>query len=74
MSLNGVNKLCAQCIHECKQWKQVLVINCPYFESKLKESAKPKNEGTLQAQQNRKEAPREAIFEKKGYVGVRIGS
>ena len=52
MPLNGVNKLCAQCIHECKQWKQVLVISCPNFESKLKESAKPKNRGILQAQGN----------------------
>ncbi len=52
MPLNGVNKLCAQCIQECKQWEQVRVINCPFFKSKQQESVKLKKGGTLQAQQN----------------------
>jgi len=52
MSLSGVNKLCAQCIHECKQWQQVKVVNCPFFKSKQQQSAKPKEQTTLQAQQN----------------------
>lgn len=50
--LTGVNRLCAQCTHECKQWQQVRVINCPFFKSKQQKSAKLKEEDTLQAQQN----------------------
>lgn len=49
MPLNGVNKLCAQCIQKCKQWQQVGVINCPFFKAKQQKSAKAKNEDTLQA-------------------------
>lgn len=52
MSLSGVNKLCAQCVHECKQWKQVKVVRCPFFKSKQQKSVKPKEGDTLQAQQN----------------------
>lgn len=52
MSLCGVNKLCAQCIQECKQWQEVRVVNCPFFKSKQQKSTKLKEEGTLQAQQN----------------------
>ena len=44
MSLSGVNKLCAQCIQECKQWQQVKVINCPFFKSSQQQSAKPKEQ------------------------------
>jgi len=52
MPLSGVNKVCAQCIHGCKQWQQVKVVNCPFFKSKQQKSAKVKNGATLQAQQN----------------------
>jgi len=52
MLLNGVNKLCAQCIEECRQWKQVKIVNCTFFKSKQQESAKVKNGGTLQSWQN----------------------
>lgn len=43
MSLSGVNKLCAQCIQECKQWQQVKVVNCSFFKSRQQQSAKLKN-------------------------------
>jgi len=66
MSLTGTNKLCSQCIRECKQWSQVRIINCPFFESRQQKTVKVKEGGTLQAEQNRKEAPGEAIFEKEG--------
>jgi hypothetical protein len=49
MPLTGVNKFCAQCTQECKQWKQVKVIHCPFFKSKQQKSGKVKNKGTLQA-------------------------
>jgi len=52
MPLNGVNKLCAQCARECKQWQQVKVVNCSFFKSKQQKFAKTKNGDTLQAQQN----------------------
>ncbi|MDD5592259.1 MAG: hypothetical protein PHV44_03035 [Candidatus Omnitrophica bacterium] len=31
MGLTGVNKLCAQCINKCKQWREIKVISCPLF-------------------------------------------
>ena len=31
MALDGVNKKCANCVKECKQWKQVTVIVCPNY-------------------------------------------
>lgn len=34
MALNGVNKLCKGCGKECKQYKQVKVIRCPYYQRK----------------------------------------
>ena len=27
--LNGTNKLCQQCIKDCKQWAQVKIVKCP---------------------------------------------
>ena len=31
----GVNKVCAQCVkEECKQFENVILINCPRFQSK----------------------------------------
>jgi hypothetical protein len=29
----GVNKVCAQCIRDCKQFENVILINCPKFQS-----------------------------------------
>lgn len=34
--LDGTNKLCEQCKHSCKQFKQVTVVCCPKFESTQK--------------------------------------
>ena len=52
MPLSGVNKLCAQCVHDCKQWKQVVVC-CPMFASTQRrdkpEDAKQENGDTLRA-------------------------
>lgn len=31
MGLDGVNKKCAGCIEDCKQFKQVTVVFCPKF-------------------------------------------
>lgn len=52
MPLTGVNKLCAQCLQECKQWQQVRVVNCSFFKSKQHKSVKPKEGDILQARQN----------------------
>lgn len=29
----GVNKVCAQCINTCKQFENVVLMNCPKFQS-----------------------------------------
>lgn len=29
--LYGVSPKCSQCIHICRQWKQVIVVFCPLF-------------------------------------------
>ena len=29
--LDGVNKICAQCQRECKQFAQMELVNCPKF-------------------------------------------
>ncbi len=34
MALNCVNKLCKRCSKECKQWKQITVIRCPFYQRK----------------------------------------
>ena len=42
MPLNGVNKLCMDCIKSCKQFKQVKIIVCPNYQkqdAKLKKCA-----------------------------------
>ena len=62
MPLTGVNRLCVQCIKECKQWAQVKIIHCPFFKSKQQRSSKSKYGHTLHAQHNQLEARREAIF------------
>jgi len=63
MSLTGTNKRCAQCIKACKQWANVKIIRCPFFKSNQQESAKAKEGGTLQVQQNQLAAHSKAIFE-----------
>lgn len=42
MSLTGINRKCARCIKECKQWCEVTVVYCPNFIDVTKD-AKPKN-------------------------------
>ena len=32
--LSGVNKKCSSCKGECKQYKQITIIQCPNYESK----------------------------------------
>jgi len=34
MALSGVNNVCKRCNQKCKQWEQIKVINCPYYELK----------------------------------------
>ena len=38
--LSGINKKCAKCTGECKQWNQVIIVYCPNFVCNV---AKPKN-------------------------------
>jgi hypothetical protein len=39
MGLTGTNKLCQQCIEECKQYSEVKIIRCPFFISTQKKDA-----------------------------------
>jgi len=34
MALSGVNRLCRGCTEDCKQWKQVVVVRCPFYQQK----------------------------------------
>jgi hypothetical protein len=34
MDLSGVNRLCKRCSKECKQWKQIKIIRCPFYQRK----------------------------------------
>ena len=55
MGFSGVNVLCKQCVHNCKQWEQVIIIACPKFLSNQKGIPKVGNKrrkGTLQSGQN----------------------
>ena len=46
-SLKGINRMCAQCIKECKQFSNILVLRCGF-------KASQKNDGIpLQAHENR---------------------
>jgi len=39
---NGVNKVCAQCIKECKEFRQLKIEYCPNFVGKKQtEATKP---------------------------------
>ena len=31
--LQGINRVCAQCVRDCKQFENVALINCPKFHS-----------------------------------------
>jgi hypothetical protein len=33
MPLSGTSKICEQCVHHCKQWRQSGVVICPKFTS-----------------------------------------
>ena len=37
----GVNKVCAQCVRKCKQFENVILINCPKFQSTQTETPDP---------------------------------
>jgi len=39
MPLDGVNKLCAKCMCECKQFSQITILKCPSFRSREKLSS-----------------------------------
>ena len=50
----GVNKVCAQCVRNCKQFENVILVNCPKFQSirvqtplssSYGESSRRRNEG-----------------------------
>ena len=38
-TFKGVNKVCAQCAHDCKQFENVILMNCPKFQSIRTENA-----------------------------------
>jgi len=42
---NGINKVCAQCVNDCKQFENVILINCPKFQSKRTETPVPYSYG-----------------------------
>lgn len=67
MPLDGVNKLCAQCAKECKQWKRVKVVNCPFFKSTQQQSGKLK-EGVPFKQGKIEKRPVERRFLKRRVV------
>lgn len=37
----GVNKVCAQCVRDCKQFENVILVNCPKFQSTQTETPNP---------------------------------
>ena len=37
----GVNKVCAQCVRDCKQFENVILMNCPKFKSKQVDTPLP---------------------------------
>jgi len=46
-AFTGVNKLCQQCVRECKQFKNVMIFQCNFVSNQ-------KEGDTLQAQQSAK--------------------
>ena len=53
MSLNGVNKICQQCVRECKQWKQSTPVVCPFVSNQKIVSNRKKGD-TLASGENDK--------------------
>ena len=41
MAFKGVNKVCAQCIHDCKQFENVILVNCPKLKTVQTDTPKP---------------------------------
>lgn len=41
----GVNPVCAQCIRDCKQFENVILINCPKFRSNQTQTPSPSSYG-----------------------------
>lgn len=37
----GVNRVCAQCVRDCKQFENVTLINCPKFQSNQSQTPLP---------------------------------
>jgi len=70
MGLTGVNRLCAQCVSKCKQWKEVKVISCPFFVSTQRKKANLNGkifQGTPNKHREKAEIPLvEALSEEKG--------
>ncbi len=56
MPLNGTNKFCEQCMKECKQWRQVVVVRCPNFASTQPQHAKSKKAVTLREARSAQDA------------------
>lgn len=46
MSFTGKNKMCQQCVHNCKQWQQNKLDGCRIFRSVQKK--KPEQEGQIE--------------------------
>lgn len=44
-AFRGVNGVCAQCIHDCKQYANVILVNCPHFQSNQTGTHKPSSFG-----------------------------
>lgn len=40
-SFTGINKACAQCIRDCKQFDNVILVNCPKFQSSQTQTPRP---------------------------------
>jgi len=57
MPLDGVNRKCARCKQNCKQWKQVKVLICPNFVDVTKSDGKFKK----QADAKHSKTPKSAL-------------
>ncbi len=44
-SFKGVNKVCAQCVNDCKQFENVVLMNCPKLQSKQSQTPYPSRRG-----------------------------
>jgi hypothetical protein len=43
MPLTGVNRVCRHCTQKCKQWEQVTIVRCPYYQYNGKSKKKVVN-------------------------------